>query len=180
MFIKIVKLIFIIILSGCIRKPELPIHKFVSIDDSFSGIQRNDIIISLDEWKVSTNNYFDYTLTNQKYDEDFYYNCKEDSLFILNKKSTSDDILMRENHYPTLLGLALFRQEPCPYEKIFIVTDRIYTRQLFKFVSLHEIGHILNLKHNNKKSIMNIEYSDGLFHLTEYDIDLFFEANKPH
>lgn len=66
MFIKIVKLLFIILLSGCVRKSEFPVHKFVSIDDSFSIIEKNDILISLDEWKLSTNNNFNYTLINQK------------------------------------------------------------------------------------------------------------------
>lgn len=181
MFIKIVRLILILLfLTGCSANSRysLPIVRNVSIDKSFSDIEKSDILNALDEWKISTNNNFDYQLVSYQYDKEFYENCQKNSLFFLKRNSKSKDILIREAHYPTLLGMAIFRNEPCYYEKIFIVHDRIHKRNLFKNVLLHEIGHILNLKHNNKKSVMNIDYSDGLIHLTEFDIDLFFEINK--
>lgn len=181
MFIKIVKhLIIMLLLTGCLssNRNSLPIIRHVSIDHSFSDLEKNDILNSLDEWKISTNNSFNYKIVNYQYNDEFYKNCKDNSLFILKKSYNSEDIILREKHYNTLLGLAIFKNEPCNFEKIFIVHDRINNRNLFKFVVLHELGHILNLNHNNKKSIMNTKYSDGLVNLTEYDIDLFFKINK--
>lgn len=167
-------------LVGCnsSNRYSLPAIRYVSIDDSFSEIEKSDILNSLDEWKISTNEAFNYKLVNYQYNNDFYKNCQENSLFFLKKESTSEDIVIREKHFNTLLGLAIFKQDPCNFEKIFIVHDRISNRNLFKFIVLHEIGHILNLQHNNEKSIMNTKYSDGLFHITEYDVDLFFKINK--
>ena len=169
-------------------------HRYVHIEPAFSSTQKTLIIQSFDIWTKKTNGYLRWTITNWpenwwdgdiREPEELTGLCSNHLLVF---KNVSDDQVIIDietdvNH--SISGFARRALTPCGNESISLVEDKLNTPIEFKQVMLHEIGHILQMDHDNKGQIAHNEQSimsySWMFYLnepTDYDLIWLLKINN--
>lgn len=161
-------------------RKKLHYHKQVHIDPNFSEIEKDIIRKALQAWSDSSGNFVNWDY--QAWHDD--YNCywsetteipKEEEvkhLMIVRGLIEHDLVKETEKRFGNALwGFAARPDNAIEY--IVIVADRIPDINDYRLTVLHEIGHVLGMKHNDVVSIMNSSGNDGFRKangIVEYDL----------
>lgn len=152
-------------------------HREVYLDPMFSGIEKDIIIKSLDEWSSVTNGFFSY---NEKPWEEFlnYSTCPK-KLLILRNISTDIKIINLETSIGSgINGYTQPSGNNCGTDQILIVSDKLNNKYEYRFVVLHELGHVLGLQHNTDMTVMNSNAINKISGVTQKDLINLLELNN--
>lgn len=162
------------LLVGCSPKvPSQPIiEATVLLDPEFSVDEKALIIRALNEWQDQTYNVFVWSLKESQKDCPF--------IIYFDKRSVKEEIIQDKLKFygDKLRGFSNKHSDPCQPGSINLISDNIDSQQQYYIVTLHEIGHQLNLKHStHPMSVMNSETAELLTGLEKPDIQQFIYRN---
>lgn len=160
----------LLLLLGCGFTPaHLPLNhsaevqEYVHLDPEFSGFEQRMIKNSVTEWSTTTHGFIIWGFQDWPlYDPSsplFPFinepNCTK-HLLIMRMISSDKSIVDIDTSLNSItLGYAKKTHDLCRgIDTIFLVMDRIRTIDELRLITLHEIGHILGLKHDVTNSIM--------------------------
>lgn len=164
----------------------------VFIDDKFSGLERESITEGVKEWERATDgtvrfnilprgtwNVNDRLLTVPKPDSATHItHCSKDiyivRAFSKDKLVTSIESAIKEQTGEKIV-LAGYTNSSCQVKWILIVADRIETEDVYVEVTVHEMGHMLGLRHVTLQEMTcmypSLEYSTKC--VTQLDTEQF-------
>lgn len=145
-------------------------YREIYLDNSFSGIERDIILNSLNEWSKVTYGYFQYQ--EKSWHEMSKHNeCPKKLMFIRHLSEDQRIINIETSIGFGITGYADRNNSECNTEQILIVADKLKTKYYYRFTVLHEIGHILKLNHNDDLSIMNSFAVNEISGITKKDLE---------
>ena len=153
------------------------LQKIVYIDKSFDEDEVAAITSAIHNWECSTNHIVMFNLVYDASAADYLSANHNDSLFIIRVYSDDERIMTIDNQYFTkitqLHTVGLYHGDDY-IPTIFLVEDRLDGH--IKAITTHELGHALNLDHNDSKdSIMYLDIGEGSKRITKRDVDTFCE-----
>ena len=149
------------------------ISRRIKIDKEFSKQEKQVIIDALDTWKKITCGLFDYVIITETLDDLFCDETNVNTISFL-RGSQSDLLINRIDHIERckIYGYAI----PSTPNVIILVPDRIESYHDLKIVVLHEIGHILRIRHISDKTSIMSKYCTGFNKITRNDLIAFLSC----
>lgn len=148
-------------------------HILYFIQPEFTQSHNTAIKSCMSEWSNKTDN----TVTWEQIDWKFrgYASCQKRVVFL--KYSKNDLAIKYLDHYLniSLGGYTISTEDNCVTNYILLVSDRLDNSNNYIPVTLHEIGHLLGLQHNENASIMNYSYMFKQKKLEYYDVDEYLK-----
>lgn len=176
-------------LLACVKIPsESPgdfptIHKTVYVDRSFSSKEKKIINNALDEWTFVTGGIVQWTrrewpaITVEE--REVGKECSKHLLIFRSEPQDSAIGLIEMKIQREIRGWATTTSNPCGFETILLLPDRMRTAKELHIITLHEIGHSFGFKHNDKKSVMNCAAPEDVANgVTRFDLYLFCYYQK--
>lgn len=135
----------------------------IYIDSKFSSIERQLIVEGLREWERATDHMIVFNIHNVRWtsgvdyytvpqpDSDGVIECTRDIhiVRVLSYDKVVVDIseqIKKEEHLKEF-NLAGYANSTCQVKNVLLVADRVQNEEEYVSLTIHEIGHMLGLKH---------------------------------
>lgn len=144
----------------------------ICIDKSFSDFENLIIKDQFKLWQYKINHRVTFNFKEDCDVDIKAFIANQSDIMVLNFNKPNDYILeLDKEQDPGMLTVGVYHSKTIKF--IGLMTYRINNYDKFKKVTLHEIGHLLGLTHNNKNTVMFKHVTDQTEDLTDHDIKEF-------
>jgi len=158
--------------------PIIPkVHKTLYVDKTFTNDEIEIIQEAILEWERCTNKIATFTI-KENFDSKDYSSINDVNAIILLKFKSNNPMVKYLDlyHKNNLLGFYI-KESIIPV--IGIIPERVFTKDYYYSLVLHEIGHSMGMSHiNDQDTVMYPLIDKSSIHLSESDLNEFCKIHK--